>query len=247
LKKNEKRSTIFSDSIRFSLILTAILLSLSNLFSVAMNLFSEKEAKPVSVEERNMPTVILDAGHGGMDSGAVSIHGDEEKHINLSVTKKLGCFLENAGIRVIYTRTEDVAVESEESYSSRKTRDLMGRVELAKKYPDALFISIHMNTLPAEQYKGLQIFYADRNDANRALAQVIQNTVASMLQPDNKRTVKDAQGKIFILDRIDQPALLVECGFLSNAEEASLLKDETYQAKLAFVLSRPILDFLAER
>ena len=233
-------------SVQFSVLLVALLLSMAALFSFFSENATSNDAVSVSAEEPNLPTVILDAGHGGMDSGAVSILGDEEKHLNLAVTKKLGAFLESAGIRVIYTRTEDEMLDCKAASGSRKTRDLMGRVELAQEKPDGIFVSIHMNTLPIEKYKGLQVFYTDRNDANRALAQVLQNTVAETLQTDNTRSAKDAEGKIFILDRIDQPAILVECGFLSNREEAALLKDELYQAKLAYVLSRPILDFLAD-
>lgn len=232
---------------RFSISLIAILFTLSTVFSAFYEKGSERDALTASSPAEETPTVILDAGHGGMDSGAVSIYGDEEKHLNLAVTKKIGAFLESAGIRVIYTRSEDSMVESEMVGGSRKNRDLMGRVEAARREPDALFVSIHMNTLPIEKYKGLQVFYSDRNDANRPLAQVVQNAVIASLQPDNNRTAKNAEGKIFILDRIDQPAILIECGFLTNAEEANLLKDELYQAKLAYVLTRPILDFLSER
>lgn len=231
-------------SIRFSLALTCSLLTLAFFFTPFLKTYSSSEDKAASAETTQMPTVILDAGHGGMDSGAVSVYGDEEKHLNLAVTQKLGAFLENAGVRVIYTRTEDVMLDNKNGGSSKKTRDLMQRVEIAKSEPNAVFISIHMNTLSIEKYSGLQVFYTDLNDANRALAQVIQNTVHSTIQQDNNRIAKDAEGKIYILDRISQPAILIECGFLSNREEAALLKDDTYQAKLAYVLAHPILDFL---
>ena len=230
-------------SIRFSLTLTCSILALAFFFTPFFKSDSAHE-EAVSADAKQVPTVILDAGHGGMDSGAVSVHGDEEKHLNLAVAQKLGAFLENAGIRVIHTRSEDVMLESESGSGSKKTRDLMRRVEIAKSEPNALFVSIHMNTLSIEKYSGLQVFYTDRNDANRALAQVLQNTVRATVQPSNNRIAKDAEGKIYILDRINQPAILIECGFLSNREEASLLKDETYQAKLAYVLAHPIIDFL---
>lgn len=243
----KRKTKCIPDSVRFGILLTACILALAAIFSSFFTPSLSKEAVTVSAGNDRIPTVVLDAGHGGIDSGAVSVHGDEEKDLNLSVTKKLGAFLENAGIRVIYTRTDDVMLESESKSGSKKTRDLLGRVEIARKYPEALFVSLHMNTLPIEKYKGLQVFYTDRNDANRALAQVLQNTVASSLQTDNRRKAKDAEGKIYILDRIDQPAVLIECGFLTNHEEAALLADESYQAKLCYVLSRPILDYLSER
>lgn len=243
----KRKMKFISDSALFGFVLTGCILLMAMLFSSLFEDSLGEESIPASAREEDLPTVILDAGHGGMDSGAVSVYGDEEKHLNLAVAKKLGAFLENAGVRVIYTRTEDEMLESENRSGSKKTRDLLARVELAKKYPQALFVSLHMNTLPIEKYKGLQVFYTDRNDANRALAQVLQNTVSASLQTDNTRKAKDAEGKIYILDRIDQPALLVECGFLTNKDEAGLLKDEKYQAKLCYVLSRPILDFILER
>ncbi len=243
----KRNALIFSDSARFGIVLTVCLLSLAAIFTNLIENINQSKTKPVFADEPDPPTVILDAGHGGIDSGAVSVYGDEEKNLNLALTQKLGAFLESAGIHVIYTRTDDSMLESAGKAGSRKTRDLLGRVECARKEPNALFVSIHMNTLPIERYKGTQIFYTDRNDANRALAQVMQNTVSSALQPENTRKAKDAEGKIYILDRLDQPAVLVECGFLTNKEEAALLKEDIYQSKLAYVLSRPILDFLAER
>ncbi len=244
MKNSRVHRTYCMDSIRFASCLSATLLILSYLFTRFYA--SPANIVPAFSEKTEPPTVILDAGHGGVDSGAVSLTGEEEKYLNLAVVKKLGAFLENKGVRVLYTRTEDVMLESTGT-GSRKTKDLMGRVEFAKKEPNAIFISIHMNTLPVEKYKGLQVFYTDLNDANRPLAQVVQRTVRDSLQQDNARSAKNSEGKIYILDRISQPAILIECGFISNWEEAALLNDEIYQTKLAYVLSQPILDFLQSR
>ncbi len=204
----------------------------------------QKEILPASsAKASERPTVILDAGHGGVDSGAVSVSGAEEKHLNLALTKKIGAFLQSAGIDVIYTRNGDEMLTSDRG-NSRKTKDLLGRIEIAKEHPKAVFVSIHMNTLPIPKYSGLQVFYSDTNTANHPLAQEIQNTVSALLQPQNSRKAKNAGGKIYILDRIEQPAVLIECGFLSNAEEDQLLQNEEYQSRLAFAVSRPILDFI---
>jgi N-acetylmuramoyl-L-alanine amidase len=119
-------------------------------------------------------------------------------------------------------------------------------VELAKEYPDAIFISIHMNTLPIEKYKGLQVFFSNNDPRSKILANTIQKDTKGLLQSDNNRESKDAKGSIYLLDRIGGCAVLVECGFLSNREEASLLRDGEYQKKLAFVLSRSILSFTQE-
>lgn len=198
---------------------------------------------PAGAKLANIPTVILDPGHGGVDSGAVSLTGAEEKNLNLALAKKLGAFLEDGGIRVIYTRTEDELLSSARG-NTRKTKDLMGRVEIAETHPEALFISLHMNTLPIEKYRGLQTFYSEQNSENKTLAEEIQKTVSSLLQPENTRKAKNTNGLVFILDRIRQPAVLIESGFLTNNEEARLLEDEIYQRKLAFAISRPILQYM---
>ncbi len=239
--KNTKN--YIKELLRFSLFLSLAIFLSSALFSPVINKNIGKEVIPVAAENTPRPRVILDAGHGGVDSGAVSVSGAEEKNLNLAVVKKMAVFLESAGVEVIYTRQTDEMLTSERG-ATRKTKDLLGRTEVANKYPDAVFVSIHMNTLPVEKYAGLQVFYTDKNDANRPLAQVMQNTVVSLLQPENNRKAKNADGKIYILDRIKQPALLIECGFLSNKNEDILLQSEDYQDRLAFAISRPILDFI---
>ncbi len=239
--KKHALSFFFVKILVFSLALIALLLSMIHLFYR----FDEKKSLQslADTARDTRPAVILDAGHGGVDSGAVSVWGEEEKHLNLSVAKKIGAFLEAGGVQVIYTRMEDTLLTSGKT-SSRKMGDLMGRVDVAETFPEAVFISIHMNTLPIEKYNGLQVFFDDNNKANRQLAETIQNDVKTLLQSENHREIKEANGKIYILDRINNPAVLVECGFLSNKEEAKLLSNEEYQNKLAFVLSRSILTFV---
>lgn len=223
----------------FSILLITILLMLVRAFYQ----YEEKSAVPSqSIQADSRPVVILDPGHGGMDSGAVSVFGVEEKDLNLAVAEKLGKFLEAGGVRVLYTRTEDAMLSSERT-SSKKMGDLMGRVEFAEKYPEAFFVSIHMNTLPIEKYSGLQVFFEKGNELNHPFALTVQNDAKALLQPENNREVKDAGGKIYVLERIKNPAILVECGFLSNREEAARLADDQYQNKLAYTLSRSILNF----
>jgi N-acetylmuramoyl-L-alanine amidase len=224
------------------LILSALFYSLAK---IPIPLFSAPALPADAEPAASRPKVILDAGHGGADPGAISVHGDPEKEINLSVVQKIGAFLENAGAEVIYTRTEDQMLQASEAESA-KTGDLLGRVKIAREHPDALFISIHMNTLAIEKYNGLQVFYSQKNSANRPLAQAVQNEVIAMLQPNNTRQAKDAEGKIYILDRMENPAILIECGFLSNREEASLLMDETYRTQLAFAIAHSLLPYLLE-
>ena len=241
-QKNEKKRYA-KEILSFSVFFCMVLIFAGTVFRPILITDNKNESVPTSAITLEKPTVILDAGHGGVDSGAVSVSGAEEKNLNLEVTKKIGSFLESAGIQVIYTRSNDEMLTSDREVS-RKTKDLLGRIEIAKSNPKATFISIHMNTLPLERYSGLQVFYSDKNTANHPLAQEIQNTVISLLQPQNSRKAKDSDGKIYILDRISQPAVLIECGFLSNREEDQLLQNEGYQSRLAFAISRPILDFV---
>jgi len=192
------------------------------------------------------PQIILDAGHGGEDPGAISVLGTKEKDLNLAVTKKVGEFLEALGIRVEYTRLDDCML-SDGNTSSKKSSDLRARVEIAKQFPDATFVSIHMNTLPIEKYSGLQVFYSNQSGAAKALALTVQSDVRLLLQPENHREAKDSGGSIYVLDRIGKDSVLIECGFLSNRREAELLTQEEYQNKLAFVLSRSLANYLIQK
>ena len=243
MKKEKKFFSYIRELFGVSALFCLLLLSVS---FVSLPLVQKENDVPfvaAASEKEKKPMVILDPGHGGVDSGAVSVSGAEEKNLNLAVAKKIGAFLESAGVEVIYTRETDDMLTSNRG-NTRKIKDLLGRVEIAEKYPNAVFVSIHMNTLSIEKYCGIQVFYSDQNSANHPLAQEIQNTAVSLLQPENERKAKNANGKIYILDRIEQPAVLIECGFLSNKNEDLLLQSEEYQSLLAFSISRPILDLI---
>ncbi len=227
----------------FSLTLIVLLAALSLLFRFS----SKEEVDRVTVTNpKRIPQIILDAGHGGEDPGAISCHGQKEKDLNLAVTMKIGSFLEGAGIRVIYTRTQDCLLTSEKS-NSKKLADLIGRVDVAKANPDATFVSIHMNTLSIEKYSGLQVFYPKDSATGKALAQSIQSNVALHLQPDNHREAKPSGSAIYVLDRIGEDCVLIECGFLSNRAEASLLGEQEYQNKLAYTISCSLIEYLLEK
>jgi len=196
----------------------------------------------VKQEDQNR-TVILDAGHGGEDPGAVGIGGIEEKTINLSLTKKIEKLLEFDGYNVIMTREEDELLYNSQSSGSRKAQDLRNRLAYQNDYPDATFVSIHMNKFPLESCHGLQVYYSGNNEKSMALAEVVRDTARAMLQPDNKREIKKSDSSIFILDNIRIPAVLIECGFISNPEEAALLASDNYQYRLAEVIATSIADY----
>lgn len=190
------------------------------------------------------PVIIIDAGHGGFDGGAVGTDGIEEKTINLSISKKLAQLAELYGYEVIMVREDDVAVNDEnlKSTRSKKVSDLHNRLALADKNPQALFISIHQNKFPQAQSWGTQVFYSKNNPRSEQLAQCIQNNVHTILQPDNDRQIKPAEKNLYILYNIKNPAVIVECGFLSNAQECARLQDEEYQQKLAFVILQSLVE-----
>jgi len=146
-----------------------------------------------------------------------------------------------SGYNVVMTRETDIMLDAEGLYGSAKMRDLRARLLIAQKYPDAVFISIHCNKFPDPTCSGLQVYYSERYDVAKSLAYSIQASSTALLQPNNKRMPKAAGSAIYVLDRAAQPSLLVECGFLSNPEEAILLSDDGYQKKLALSVLLPVI------
>ncbi len=142
------------------------------------------------------------------------------------------------GYDVIYTRTSDTGTEdnSNESISKRKISDLNNRLNIMEENPDGIFVSIHLNKFTATAPSGAQVFYSSNNIKSRDLAVSIQNSIVSMLQKDNKRVVKKSDSSTFLLKKASIPAVIVECGFVSNAEELELLKDDNYQKQMAFAV-----------
>ena len=208
----------------------------------ALFLFLTKDTSTAANTGANvLQTVILDAGHGGEDGGAIGLlDGAEiyEKDINLSIALMLRDMLEAEGINVILTREEDVLLydRNTDYHGRKKVLDLAARLHVGQSTPGAIFISIHMNAFTQTQYKGLQVYYSPNHSLSATLAKDIQTLTAQQLQPDNDRDIKRADSNIFLLDRLSCPAVLVECGFLSNPDDCRLLSQQQYQQKLAFVL-----------
>jgi N-acetylmuramoyl-L-alanine amidase len=188
-------------------------------------------------------TVVLDAGHGGEDGGAVSATDIYEKDLNLAIAKILREMLEANGIPVVMTRETDVLLYDRHSdyRGHKKAQDLATRLNISETTPDSVLVSIHMNAYPLSQYHGLQVWYSPNHPDSQKIAEQIQQTVESHLQPENERRVKAATGSIYLLHHSTRPAVLVECGFLSNPEEAERLNDPAYQRQLAFLIFLAIL------
>ena len=193
----------------------------------------------------DVPVVIIDPGHGGVDGGAVSASGILEKDVNLKIAKYINNYCKLSGVECILTRQEDISlVPKQNMSSSRKRSDLIARAEIAGENPDSIFISIHQNTFPSSRYSGLQVFYSKNNGESLKIAEQIKNSNKEMLDNDNERQLKAAGEEIYILNTIKSPAVLIECGFLSNAEEASMLATEEYQKELAFMIYTAIMRYI---
>ncbi len=192
------------------------------------------------------PTVILDPGHGGVDAGAVGVNGCLEKELNLLVARELCSLLREAGVGVIMTREEDTLLlgEGQDIRGRRKYYDLRNRLAVAQRYPEAVFVSIHMNAYPVPKYRGMQVFAA-KGEGSRALAEAIRISVTSRVQPENHRAVKEG-GSIFLLSHAPGCAVLVECGFLSNPEDAQSLSQEDTRRELSFAIFCGIMEYLNE-
>jgi N-acetylmuramoyl-L-alanine amidase len=213
-----------------------------------LDLLSGSKEQISSIEHTDTPIVIIDAGHGGEDGGTVGVNRAYEKDINLSIAKKLDTFLRAAGIRTVMTRTEDILLyDRNTNYEGRKkVLDLAARLKISEEYENAIFVSIHMNAFPEAKYKGLQVYYSPNDPLSENLAQRIQVMTKEALMQENNRKIKSSGGKIFLLDRMKTPSVLIECGFLSNPEECERLCDEAYQNELATVISCAILDHIKE-
>lgn len=190
------------------------------------------------------PQLILDPGHGGMDSGAVSASGIKEKDLNLAIAQKTRMLMKLAGIETVMTRDTDISLNYEEGAAVRKNKqnDLRCRAEVAARFPQSDFISIHMNKFEQSQYAGAQVFYGGNRRAQQ-LAQLMQDAFRAVLDPSNDRKIKPAPDSVYIMKKITAPAVIAECGFLSNPQEAEKLAQDDYQTKAALVIVGSYLQF----
>ena len=230
------------------IILFFIIFSLTSLFLAiafgALELSSLERS--ANAEIKGYQTVIIDAGHGGEDGGASSKAGLVEKDVNLEIALALRDMLKEKGINVIMTREDDrLLYDRNTNYQGRKKKlDLAARLAIADSTPDAIFISIHMNSFTDPKYSGLQVWYSQNDPNSLPLAELIRKENQKTLQPDNNRKTKVATSNINLLYNAKCPAVLVECGFLSNIDEASLFETQDYRRKVAFAISCAVCEFL---
>lgn len=217
-------------------------LSLCLLFSSFSRLFLEPQRSVLSnTDSVDAPVIIIDAGHGGIDGGAVGADGTAEKDLNLQISKKLAILLRLMGHTVVETRTEDLSLASEDAKKGHiKQSDLENRQKIAARYDKKIFVSIHMNAYPGVACEGLQVWYSEKDAASAEIAKAVQEGVKSALQPQNNRKIKPATSSIYLLRHATYPAILVECGFISNIDECKRLGDNLYQKQLVLAIAASI-------
>ncbi len=245
---------IFSKSIkeikknrRGAFMISAGILVLSTFACLAYGKISAQINEKSENKSPEIKSVILDAGHGGEDGGAVSADGVIEKDINLSVALKLRDILKVSGYNVIMTREKDTAIYNNDAKTLRekKRSDLHNRLDIIEKNSgeNTIFVSVHQNKFPDAKYHGTQIFYSTHDPKSMDLAQSVRKSITQFLQPENEREIKEANKKIYLLNNAKIPAIVVECGFLSNPEECKKLSDKNYQSEMAFSVYCGITDY----
>lgn len=186
---------------------------------------------------------IIDAGHGGVDGGAVSCTGIYESHINLQIALRLDDLLHLLGYQTRMIRTEDISIHtSGQTIGAKKSSDLKERVRIVNETPNAILLSIHQNFYTDSFYNGAQVFYPD-TDESQLLAKQLQNAFVQTLNIGSKRQIKKTEG-LYLFRHIQKPGVLIECGFLSNYEEEMLLRDPTYQKKICCVVASACANYL---
>lgn len=186
--------------------------------------------------------VVIDAGHGGFDPGKVGINGALEKDINLEIAKKVKDFLEADDIQVVMTRESEAGLY-EESDSNKKVQDMKKRISIIEKESPAVTVSIHQNSYHEEYVHGAQVFYYTASEEGKKLAKILQERLIEGVDKENTR-VEKANNSYYLLKKTSTPIVIVECGFLSNQEEADALTNELYQEKIAWAIHLGIIQYL---
>lgn len=221
--------------------LGASLVALVLLVAVVRGVWPGGTAVPTFVRMADQ-VLVIDPGHGGEDGGAVSAAGQRESEVNLAIARQLDALMGLYGAPAVLTRAEDVSIgdPSAATLREKKVSDIHNRVALVQSLPNATLISIHQNAYPAAQYHGLQVFYGDEA-LSRPLALAIQEEVRARIDPENERVPQAIPSSVYLMAHVSCRAVLVECGFLSNPEEAARLGERAYQMKLAMVLAASYL------
>lgn len=197
-----------------------------------------------SINGNRFPLIIIDAGHGGEDGGAVANDGTLEKDLNLQISLKLNDILSVLGYKTKLVRNTDTDLHTTgDSIRARKVSDIRNRFDIMNQSGYCYYISIHQNKFGEEYVNGAQIFYSPNDSESKELANFIQKSISGQLQQNNNRDIKKSGTDIFLLYNATKPAVMVECGFISNASDLNNLKNSEYQNKMALSIAMGILNY----
>lgn len=196
--------------------------------------------KPV-ISQNSRSTLVLDAGHGGIDGGAISDSGLKESDINLQIALKTEALVRFLGFDTVMTRETDTDNSDNKAYSEHD--NLVQRVKLANSTENAVLISIHQNKFPSAVVSGAEVMYSD-NDDSKALGLITQDNLVTLLDSSNRRVARPAPKELLLTSSVECPTILVECGFMSNPQEVQKLASNDYQLKLAAILAGSYIQFL---
>ncbi len=201
---------------------------------------------PTSLSVEDEFCIILDAGHGGMDGGCVSAEGRLEKDINLAIMLEVKELCELYGYKVEVTRDSDISIHDAgiTGIGEQKKSDMENRLGIFNSHDNAVCVSIHQNNFTDEKYSGAQMFYYEGDAENERFARIMQQQFVNNLQPDNNREIKPCGDSLYLCRYSENPTVMVECGFLSNPDEAALLSDNIYQKKVAFTIFSGIMEYI---
>ena len=207
----------------------------------------KESAEYVSVLKENgtketRHTIVIDPGHGGNDPGKVAINSALEKDVNLAIALKLKKYLEQEDMEVVMTRQEDKGLY-EETDSNKKVHDMKNRLAIMEGAKPALVVSVHQNSYPEESVSGVQVFYYRDSAEGKRAALLMQEQMIATLQPAKEREAKE-NSTYYILKKTTVPTIIVECGFLSNREEADRLTSEDYQERVAWAIHLGIMRYI---
>lgn len=212
-------------------LLSAAIFCITALLAIAFGSINIPVSETAALEK----AIIIDAGHGDPDGGALGADGTKEAELNLAVARRLAQLFTASDTKVIMTRTTSEGIHDKElvGISAQKKSDMRRRREIRQSMGGELFISIHMNYFSDSKYYGAQVVCDNQSETSQQLAEYIQAALKEHVDPENNRAVLKSNGKLFLLKNASVPSVIVECGFMSNPSELALLKSEEYQDKLA--------------
>ncbi len=203
-------------------------------------------AAAAEIVQKDTPVIVIDPGHGGADGGCVSVDGVPEKGINLTVSLGMRDMLHLLGYEAVMTRDEDVSIHDSgiEGLAAQKRSDMENRLSIINGEGVLAAVSIHQNQFTDPKYSGAQMFYQAESSESERLAECIRKKITGNLQPENTRELKPVGDELYLIHNAVCPAVMVECGFLSNPEEAAKLESPVYQQQIAFCTAFGTLSFL---